>query len=115
MPTEAALQLARDAMKSQAVIQVESAKLKFLAATPEIAQAMVDRATGDRRDSQRAGERILEQVGVLQKEPLVIIHDPSQDVLAKLVMLMAKDMAKSKEEPAKPSIEVEVREVFGIS
>jgi len=79
--------------------------------TVAIAKAMVERAEGKARDSQRAGERILEQVGVLQREPLVVTHDPSQDVLAKLVMLMARELATPEQEA--PSIEAEVREVFG--
>ena len=48
-------------------LRSEYAHAAFLEATPDIADAMIGRAKGDRKDAQRAGERILETVGVLPK------------------------------------------------
>jgi hypothetical protein len=92
---------------------VAAAQTHFAEHTVAIAKAMVERAEGKDRDSQRAAERILEQVGVLEKEPLAKANDPSQDVLAKLVMLMAKELAAPAQEQEKPSIEAEYREMIG--
>lgn len=94
---------------------VVAAQAHFAEHTVEIAKAMVQRAEGKDRDSQRAGERILETVGVLQKEPLVVVHDPSMDAwttLASLMALQMREQAEAKERPL-PSIEAAVRRVLG--
>ncbi len=93
---------------------IAAAQALFIANTAQISQAMVTRATGEGRDSQRAGERILETVGVLQKEPLIVVSDPTKDLLAELQKLTALAMGQlvTVEEPV--SLEAEVNEVFGI-
>ena len=50
-------------------LKADYARLAMLAAVPDVADKMIERATGDGRDAQRAGERILEQVGVLRNGP----------------------------------------------
>ena len=102
-------------MKSLAPRNAEAARHKFIANGPAIAEKMIGRALGDARDSQRAAERILESVGVLLKEPTIIINDPAQDTLAKLASLMAQQMEKQAQaiEQPKPSIEAEVYRVLG--
>ncbi len=61
-------------------LRSEYAKAAFNEAVPRIADAMIARATGtgkDARDAQRAGERILETVGVLPK-PGLEVATPTQ-------------------------------------
>ncbi len=48
-------------------LRSEYARLAFLEAAPKLADAMIARGFGTGRDAQRAGERILETVGVLPK------------------------------------------------
>src|SRR3990167_4386057 len=49
-------------------LRTEAARALFHDATVPISQAMVNRALENGKDAQRAGERILEAVGVLRKE-----------------------------------------------
>ena len=50
-------------------LRSEYAQAAFRDAVPGVVDAMVNRATGNsHKDAQRAGERILEAVGVLRKE-----------------------------------------------
>ena len=99
------------ALSNQA--HIAAAQALFIAKSGEISQAMVTRAVGEGRDSQRAGERILETVGVLQKESLVGSRDPSMDAWVSLVALMARQMQEQAPDTPLPSIEAEVQEVLG--
>ena len=63
-------------------LRSEYAQAAFLEATPDIADAMIGRAKGDKKDSQRAGERILETVGVLKAPGLALEAGDSLDYVA---------------------------------
>ena len=76
---------AHDAVRAhRSSLRHEYAKLAFEGAIPALADAMIERGKGTGRDAQRAGERILEEVGVLHKETVVVVADPTQDMLREL-------------------------------
>ena len=97
--------------------RVEAAQTHFIEHSLEIAATMTDRALGSGRDSQRAGERILEQVGILDKVSMAVASDPSLDVLAKLTAMMALQLQAQADNPGErgPSIREEVVWVLGVS
>lgn len=61
---------------------VEAATARMVEASPATLEAMISRSQGDGRDAQRAGERILEQVGVLDKPGSLPEGVESIDILA---------------------------------
>ena len=72
-------------------LRTEAAKAIFQSATIPLAQAMVRRGTGDGRDAQRAGERILEEVGVLRK---------ASDMIGETIDIMAIRIRSTLSSPA---------------
>ncbi len=106
---------ALDAIKEdRPQLRQEYAKLAFEGAIPGLVDKMIEVGQTDKRDAQRARERILEATGVLQKEPLVIINEPSRDMLEGMKKLMSLAMSKavSVEAPIE-SIEAKVTKALG--
>lgn len=63
-------------------LKTEYAKAAFLAAIPDVTDAMVSRAKAAGKDAQRAGERILESVGVLGDASLKPGKGETIDIMA---------------------------------
>ena len=84
----------------------EYAQAAFRAAVPGLADAMIARGLGTGRDAQRAGERILETVGVLPKGDEVPAAPPIQVVTHTYVLVQREDQASKI-----PPQHVEVKEI----
>ena len=93
-------------------LRAEYAQAAMNDAIQPIVDKMVAVAVTDGRDAQRARERILEEVGVLHKEPQIVVNDNSRILMARLDALMALQMGVTVE--AKPVDEGErVRRMLG--
>lgn len=76
--------------KELAIAGPKAARELMLESSYSVVETMVKRATDiDRRDSQRAGETILEVAGVITKTPSVIINNSVQQLSARLMQSQA--------------------------
>lgn len=67
-PTYAAMAEVEQIAKDRRQRMLDAATGRMLGVAPKVLEAMVTRSLKDGRDSQRAGERILEQVGIFKRQ-----------------------------------------------